>query len=183
MHIVQTAAVAEILRGGDVLLASHTGSGKTLAYLLPLVDRLQLPLHKFLLKSHPAQSLDYFLELYILCCSTLIKSAPWIYLMTCSIYSIAWLATGEAAAGCGKERRSTVKTKAAARYSAGSNQGVDGSNPECGQVHQPPCKVQISLREWRSVLLSVSSIYVLCTCHVRSSPGLHEEAKNTLNSS
>ncbi|CAL8470428.1 g9970 [Coccomyxa elongata] len=41
MHIVQTAAVAEILRGGDVLLASHTGSGKTLAYLLPLVKLLR----------------------------------------------------------------------------------------------------------------------------------------------
>lgn len=60
MHIVQTAAVAEILRGGDVLLASHTGSGKTLAYLLPLVDRLQLPLHKFLLKSHPGSIVGLF---------------------------------------------------------------------------------------------------------------------------
>lgn len=29
--------MAEVLQGGDVLLASHTGSGKTLAYLLPLV--------------------------------------------------------------------------------------------------------------------------------------------------
>ena len=33
----QIAAFAEVLKGGDVLLASHTGSGKTLAYLLPLV--------------------------------------------------------------------------------------------------------------------------------------------------
>ena len=35
--VAQTAAIAEVLKGGDVLLASHTGSGKTLAYLLPLV--------------------------------------------------------------------------------------------------------------------------------------------------
>jgi superfamily II DNA/RNA helicase len=37
---VQVAAYEEVLRGGDVVLASHTGSGKTLAYLLPLVRRL-----------------------------------------------------------------------------------------------------------------------------------------------
>ena len=37
-YLPQTAAIPEILRGGDVLLASHTGSGKTLAYLLPLVS-------------------------------------------------------------------------------------------------------------------------------------------------
>lgn len=36
-RVMQTAAIAEVLKGGDVLLASHTGSGKTLAYLLPLV--------------------------------------------------------------------------------------------------------------------------------------------------
>lgn len=36
-HATQSQAVAEVLHGGDVLLASHTGSGKTLAYLLPLV--------------------------------------------------------------------------------------------------------------------------------------------------
>ena len=34
---IQAAAVPAILRGGDVVMASHTGSGKTLAYLLPLV--------------------------------------------------------------------------------------------------------------------------------------------------
>lgn len=34
---VQVAAFQEVLRGGDIVLASHTGSGKTLAYLLPLV--------------------------------------------------------------------------------------------------------------------------------------------------
>ena len=34
---MQSAAIPEVLAGGDVLLASHTGSGKTLAYLLPLV--------------------------------------------------------------------------------------------------------------------------------------------------
>ena len=34
---MQSAAIPEILKGGDLLLASHTGSGKTLAYLLPLV--------------------------------------------------------------------------------------------------------------------------------------------------
>ena len=35
--VSQSAAIPEVLAGGDVLLASHTGSGKTLAYLLPLV--------------------------------------------------------------------------------------------------------------------------------------------------
>ena len=45
---MQTAAVAEILRGGDVLLASHTGSGKTLAYLLPLVHSSSLQSYFFL---------------------------------------------------------------------------------------------------------------------------------------
>ena len=41
---IQAAAVPAILRGGDVVMASHTGSGKTLAYLLPLV-RLVPTLH------------------------------------------------------------------------------------------------------------------------------------------
>lgn len=40
----QVAAFQEVMRGGDVMLASHTGSGKTLAYLLPLV-RLHIPAH------------------------------------------------------------------------------------------------------------------------------------------
>jgi len=40
IFLLQSAAIPEILKGGDLLLASHTGSGKTLAYLLPLV-RLQ----------------------------------------------------------------------------------------------------------------------------------------------
>jgi DEAD/DEAH box helicase len=40
---VQVAAFEEVLRGGDVVLASHTGSGKTLAYLLPLVRRCIAP--------------------------------------------------------------------------------------------------------------------------------------------
>ena len=40
MYATQAQAVSEVLRGGDVLLASHTGSGKTLAYLLPLVRRI-----------------------------------------------------------------------------------------------------------------------------------------------
>jgi hypothetical protein len=39
---IQAAAVPAILRGGDVVMASHTGSGKTLAFLLPLV-RPRLP--------------------------------------------------------------------------------------------------------------------------------------------
>jgi primosomal protein N' len=39
LRLVQVAAYEEVLRGGDVMLASHTGSGKTLAYLLPLVRR------------------------------------------------------------------------------------------------------------------------------------------------
>ncbi|KAK9915806.1 hypothetical protein WJX75_004286 [Coccomyxa subellipsoidea] len=38
---IQAQAVSEVLRGGDVLLASHTGSGKTLAYLLPLIKLLK----------------------------------------------------------------------------------------------------------------------------------------------
>lgn len=38
---IQTMAMPEVMRGGDVLLASHTGSGKTLAYLLPLVQKLK----------------------------------------------------------------------------------------------------------------------------------------------
>ncbi|KAK9825700.1 hypothetical protein WJX81_007783 [Elliptochloris bilobata] len=38
---IQSAAIPEVLAGGDVLLASHTGSGKTLAYLLPLVKLLK----------------------------------------------------------------------------------------------------------------------------------------------
>ncbi len=36
-RVQQVAAFQEVMRGGDVMLASHTGSGKTLAYLLPLV--------------------------------------------------------------------------------------------------------------------------------------------------
>ena len=40
IRLLQSAAVEEILQGGDVLLASHTGSGKTLAYLLPVVRSL-----------------------------------------------------------------------------------------------------------------------------------------------
>jgi len=38
---IQTMAMPQVMRGGDVLLASHTGSGKTLAYLLPLVQKLK----------------------------------------------------------------------------------------------------------------------------------------------
>lgn len=38
--VLQAAAIPQMMRGGDVLLASHTGSGKTLAYLLPLVSSL-----------------------------------------------------------------------------------------------------------------------------------------------
>ncbi|KAK9809038.1 hypothetical protein WJX72_008266 [[Myrmecia] bisecta] len=38
---IQAAAIPVILKGGDVLLASHTGSGKTLAYLLPLIKLLK----------------------------------------------------------------------------------------------------------------------------------------------
>ena len=38
INLMQVAAYEEVLRGGDVVLASHTGSGKTLAYLLPLVS-------------------------------------------------------------------------------------------------------------------------------------------------
>ncbi|HEY4347884.1 MAG TPA: DEAD/DEAH box helicase [Gaiellaceae bacterium] len=37
---VQTAAVPEALRGGDVLAKSPTGSGKTLAFAIPIVERL-----------------------------------------------------------------------------------------------------------------------------------------------
>lgn len=38
---IQVAAFQEVLRGGDIVLASHTGSGKTLAYLLPLITALK----------------------------------------------------------------------------------------------------------------------------------------------
>jgi superfamily II DNA/RNA helicase len=37
---VQTAAIPEALRGGDVLAKSPTGSGKTLAFAIPIVERL-----------------------------------------------------------------------------------------------------------------------------------------------
>eukprot|EP00271_Cylindrocystis_brebissonii_P003663 TRINITY_DN1486_c0_g2_i2.p1 TRINITY_DN1486_c0_g2~~TRINITY_DN1486_c0_g2_i2.p1 ORF type:complete len:840 (-),score=148.73 TRINITY_DN1486_c0_g2_i2:278-2797(-) len=38
---IQALGIPAVLRGEDVLLASHTGSGKTLAYLLPLVQLLR----------------------------------------------------------------------------------------------------------------------------------------------
>ncbi|AIY39347.1 ATP-dependent RNA helicase RhlE [Collimonas arenae] len=38
---VQTAAIPDILRGGDVLAAAQTGSGKTAAFALPLLQFLQ----------------------------------------------------------------------------------------------------------------------------------------------
>lgn len=38
---IQVAAFQEVLKGGDVMLASHTGSGKTLAYMLPLISALK----------------------------------------------------------------------------------------------------------------------------------------------
>jgi len=37
---VQSAAIPEALRGGDVLAQSPTGSGKTLAFAIPIVERL-----------------------------------------------------------------------------------------------------------------------------------------------
>ncbi|HWE80402.1 MAG TPA: DEAD/DEAH box helicase [Gaiellaceae bacterium] len=37
---VQTAAIPEALRGGDVLAKSPTGSGKTLAFAIPIIERL-----------------------------------------------------------------------------------------------------------------------------------------------
>jgi ATP-dependent RNA helicase RhlE len=37
---VQTLAIPEALRGGDVLAKSPTGSGKTLAFAIPIVERL-----------------------------------------------------------------------------------------------------------------------------------------------
>jgi len=37
---VQSAAIPEALRGGDVLAKSPTGSGKTLAFAIPIVERL-----------------------------------------------------------------------------------------------------------------------------------------------
>lgn len=107
LNFLQTAAVAEILRGGDVLLASHTGSGKTLAYLLPLVH------YRFLQSTFfPKASLSFF-DCYLK--ATKFRWHPHPvgpprketkYLWSCSSYSVAWLAIGEAAAGCRKERRS-----------------------------------------------------------------------------
>ena len=38
---VQSAAIPEALRGGDVLAKSPTGSGKTLAVAIPIVERLE----------------------------------------------------------------------------------------------------------------------------------------------
>src|SRR5215470_7249695 len=38
---VQSAAIPEALRGGDILAKSPTGSGKTLAFAIPIVERLQ----------------------------------------------------------------------------------------------------------------------------------------------
>src|SRR5579863_5682837 len=37
---VQSVAIPEALRGGDVLAQSPTGSGKTLAFAIPIVERL-----------------------------------------------------------------------------------------------------------------------------------------------
>jgi superfamily II DNA/RNA helicase len=37
---VQSAAIPEALRGGDILAKSPTGSGKTLAFAIPIVERL-----------------------------------------------------------------------------------------------------------------------------------------------
>ena len=37
---VQSAAIPEALRGGDVLAQSPTGSGKTLAFAIPIVERI-----------------------------------------------------------------------------------------------------------------------------------------------
>jgi superfamily II DNA/RNA helicase len=53
VSLLQVAAFEEVLRGGDVVLASHTGSGKTLAYLLPLVSRHECP-HTMALAHSPA---------------------------------------------------------------------------------------------------------------------------------
>ena len=39
---VQSVAIPEALRGGDVLAQSPTGSGKTLAFAIPIVERLDL---------------------------------------------------------------------------------------------------------------------------------------------
>ena len=39
--VVQSYAIPEILKGGDVMIKSETGSGKTLAYLIPIVQMLQ----------------------------------------------------------------------------------------------------------------------------------------------
>ncbi|KAK8803161.1 hypothetical protein WA588_002316 [Blastocystis sp. NMH] len=39
--IVQSYAIPEIMKGGDVMIKSETGSGKTLAYLIPIVQMLQ----------------------------------------------------------------------------------------------------------------------------------------------
>ena len=39
---VQSAAIPEAIRGGDVLAKSPTGSGKTLAFAIPIVERLDV---------------------------------------------------------------------------------------------------------------------------------------------
>src|ERR1700729_2381171 len=38
---VQTAAIPEALRGGDVLAKSPTGSGKTLAFAIPIIQNIE----------------------------------------------------------------------------------------------------------------------------------------------
>eukprot|EP00238_Polyblepharides_amylifera_P002626 CAMPEP_0196578182 /NCGR_PEP_ID=MMETSP1081-20130531/7131_1 /TAXON_ID=36882 /ORGANISM="Pyramimonas amylifera, Strain CCMP720" /LENGTH=605 /DNA_ID=CAMNT_0041897317 /DNA_START=222 /DNA_END=2039 /DNA_ORIENTATION=+ len=38
---IQQLGIVEVLKGGNVLLASQTGSGKTLSYMLPLIEQLR----------------------------------------------------------------------------------------------------------------------------------------------
>ena len=49
---IQSVAIPEALRGGDVLAKSPTGSGKTLAFAIPIVERLD-PASTSRRRAHP----------------------------------------------------------------------------------------------------------------------------------
>eukprot|EP00177_Eucheuma_denticulatum_P001296 GFKZ01002349.1.p1 GENE.GFKZ01002349.1~~GFKZ01002349.1.p1 ORF type:complete len:729 (+),score=93.41 GFKZ01002349.1:210-2396(+) len=43
---VQLAAIPRIMDGKDIVVQSHTGTGKTLAFLLPMLDAIEVDLHR-----------------------------------------------------------------------------------------------------------------------------------------
>jgi hypothetical protein len=163
--------VSEILRKGDVLLASHTGSGKTLAYLLPLVSHCHWVMHPcsrnrmFVLvpfrsvSSHcvsPSSSgRELTTESHRLRCSARLACKLAGKAGECCVSAhCCRCPPGEAAEGLGEPRRGASKAKAAARHRSGTHQGADRPDPERGQVHQPPCKVPFGVRQRGWVTLS-----------------------------